>query len=254
VTALVISSTRQDRIEAALRTCLDANAEPLASLVALFEQVRPERGADPERGRENFLVLVRFLAHDQSYRVALREKFLALFGSRRQVSFYADSGILSNAGALREIRRSIAQRMLPELPDEEHLKDTFGRIFHQREDHRWLAGISQEDSHAFWRALDVAAARDDPRLRHSIHQMLDALEVLSHRVSAMGLEPELLRIAPELEKHGSPFFGQSAEIGRFAQAYRAILDDSAAPQEDEKHALVLLGQCTDVLAAARRGA
>lgn len=242
----------QDGIESALRDLSAAEADPLELLVALFQRVRPARIADGASGRENFSALIRFLEHDQRYRDALRETFLALFGNRRQVSFYTDSGILPNAGALREMRRCLARRMLPELHDEASLKDGFGRIFHERRDHRWLAHIAPEDSAAFWKALALDQAKGDPRLRYSIGQMLDALQVLSHRVSAMGLEPELLRIAPELEKHGSPFFSQSAEIGRFADAYRASLDDAEIALEDEKHALVLLGQCRDVLASARR--
>jgi site-specific recombinase len=60
--------------------------------------------------------------------------------------------------------------------------------------------------------------------RRVVDQMLEALLVVSHRVSALGLEPELVRNHPELMERESPFIAQSVEATRFVNAYPRALD------------------------------
>ena len=84
--------------------------------------------------------------------------------------------------------------------------------------------------------------------------MLEALLVVSHRVSALGLEPELARIHPDLLQRESPFIAQSVEATRFVDGCRHAFDNPAAPHEDERHFLVLVDQCRDVLTRVRRTA
>ncbi|HEX5538554.1 MAG TPA: site-specific recombinase, partial [Methylophilaceae bacterium] len=79
----------------------------------------------------------------------------------------------------------------------------------------------------------------------SQRNLLDAVHVLSYRISAMGLEPELIRSHPELEDHASPFIMQNIELGAF-------LSDFDKEEVDAKHILVMLDQCREVIAKIRR--
>src|SRR5690606_40181232 len=73
---------------------------------------------------------------------------------------------------------------------------------------------------------------------------LDAVEVLSYRISALGLEPELLRSRPELEDHESPFIMQNVEL-------RAFLAGDVDQAGDVRQVLVMLDQCRKVVAKVR---
>jgi site-specific recombinase len=79
------------------------------------------------------------------------------------------------------------------------------------------------------------------------------MQILATRIAALGVEPELVRLCPEVEQHGSPFLGLSAEVHAFVVAHRRNLTDDAAPlAEDEKQVLVLVSQCQELLAKAHR--
>jgi site-specific recombinase len=74
-----------------------------------------------------------------------------------------------------------------------------------------------------------------------------AAQVLSYRVAALGLEPELLRNHPELEKHTSPFITQNEELAAFLTSMNAA--DSVV---DTSHILVMLDQCKAIVSKIRR--
>jgi site-specific recombinase len=80
------------------------------------------------------------------------------------------------------------------------------------------------------------------------------VQILSHRVSAMGIEPELLRVYPDLEAYESPFLAQTDEAHRFVTALRDGAGAGEVAGHEHKQLLVLLDQCRDVLKRARRTA
>ena len=74
--------------------------------------------------------------------------------------------------------------------------------------------------------------------------------MLSYRIAALGLEPELLRNYPELEQHSSPFITQNEELD-------AYLATQLAPEVEEntaniEHILVMLDQCRAIITKIRR--
>ena len=77
--------------------------------------------------------------------------------------------------------------------------------------------------------------------------MFAAVQVLSYRVAALGLEPELLRNFPELEKHTSPFITQNEELAVFLNANNAVNHVI-----DIDHILVMLDQCKAIISKIRR--
>ena len=78
--------------------------------------------------------------------------------------------------------------------------------------------------------------------------------MLAHRIAAAGVEPELIRNYPDASLSTRPFVGQAEEAHHFVSSYRHALTEGHAPPEDERHFLVLLGQCKEVVARVRRSA
>ena len=116
-----------------------------------------------------------------------------------------------------------------------------------------MTPISAELRERFWAAVNREALPEHA-LKAVLYPMLDAALEVSHRISAMGLEPELARIRPRIREGLSPFIALNGEVMKFASDYRQSLAEASTISEDEKHALVLLAQCRDEVSRARQTA
>ena len=224
-----------------------------ATLIALIDEIRPRVPHDGTAALTNLRALVLLLENRPELAVALRTYLLGLLESRRHSHLYADTGILTNEGFFTTVKKRITHRLLPEETRDEYLKDLFGLVFHQPTDYLWVERIPDEVWFDFLAVLDFDADPSHPGLVKMQSEMLDAARVLSYRIAATGLEHELVRNYPDIEKFESPFLAQNAEIRDYYQGYQAHLAGDADPPDD-KHILVLLGQCEEVLTKVRKQA
>ncbi|MBL8525124.1 MAG: site-specific recombinase [Betaproteobacteria bacterium] len=238
------------RLIAALKN-LSPDGDALMQLIALVDTVRPENADNTLLAHARFTTLCETVETDATVRHNLRTCLLGLFAGRKQVSFFADSGILPNSGFFSELWRRMVQRVFPAITDPNYLRDGINLIFHRRDDHVWLDGLPTDVKLRFWQALQMTEVRNDPALLESLAQMLDATDVLAARIGAMGLEPELIRLYPRIEERGSPFLALAVETHQLSAAYRAYLAGGEVPTEDEGQLQVLIEQCREVLVRVR---
>lgn len=236
---------------AALVTMSDASADPLALFIGLVDTLRPANADNARLAISRFTALCEMLEADEPLRVAICSRLMALFSDRKQVSFFADSGILPNTGFFSELWRRIVQRVLPAITDTTYLKDCINLIFHRRDDHRWLDSLPTALKVRFWQALSMADVRDEKVLMELHLQMLDAGDILAIRIGAMGLEPQLVRLHPRIEERDSPFLALAAEMQQFSAAYRTFLSGGESPTEDGRQLHVLIDQCREVILRIR---
>ena len=244
-------ATGSTALMASLRAMCDANADPVQQFSALIDVLRPDDTDDAASINARFASLCEAIEVDDTLRVAVRDRLLALLAGRHQVSFFSDSGILPNSGFFSELWRRLVQRVLPAIIDTGYLKDCVNLIFHRRDDHEWLSLTAGEQKMRFCQALRMAQIRDDPVLLDSLSQMLDASDHLATRIGAMGLEPALVRLYPRIEERDSPFLALAVETHQLAASYRSYLAGGASPAEDEQQLHVLIAQCRDVIVRIR---
>lgn len=207
----------------------------VARLAAVVDTLRPRDADDSELAEDRFTVLCEALERDQNLRCSLRNSLVQLFAQKKQVGFFADTGILPNSGFFSELRRRLIHRVFPAISDAGSLQDNMNQIFRHRDDAIWLDNISVALKLRFWAALQFDDVADDvadggaangetkrindshgdapnynaqastlakhalafeAMLGDSLSQMLDACDVLAIRIGAMGLEPELMRLYP----------------------------------------------------------
>ncbi|OWY40455.1 recombinase [Xenophilus sp. AP218F] len=233
---------------------LAAAPASLPALAAVIAHLRPQDRDKPELAVVNLQALSFLLEHHFDYRFALRTALLHLLGETRQIPLYTESGILANDGFASTLAHRLGERMLPMPPNPDSLRDRFGQLFSWQEDHVWLAAVPDATWQALWRAMAWQENEQHESWRQTRLQLLESVQVLSARVTAIGLEPELVRICPEVERFASPFLHLNAEVQRYADSYRQALVDKALPPEDEKQVLVLLDQCEAILAKVRKNA
>jgi site-specific recombinase len=238
---------------------IDTQSDRIDYLVELFAALRPRHPDDGTRATANVRTLCQLLMGNQQQVLALRNYMLRVLASRRHTSLYTDLGILSNDGFFSELRRRLSYRILPPALEDVYLSDALDQILYVKTDTRWISAVPASD----WLALfDILALADrtafDEGLASDNHialaGMLDAIRTLSYRICAIGLEPKLIRIHPEIEKFESPFLMQNVEVNAYLDGYARLLNGDSSNNEDAKHLLVMLDQCDGVVAKIRKNA
>jgi len=247
-------------MESLLERFCDRDADELGLWVALVGRLRPARASNTEGAIANLRELTDTLVRRRDLAEDLCDALIRLFNQRKQVSLYVSSGLLPSTGFFSETARRISGRLLPEVIDTDYMKDVLSVVFHRVDDEEWVNAIPDDDWVDFLRAVfgSTAVAADASsaavKLPDSTEEIVEALRVLSYHVSAIGLEPELIRVDPSLEEHESPFLAQNAELLAFLEQYRRAWVDDREIREEEKHLEVMLDQCAEVVLRIRRRA
>jgi len=239
-----------DGPDAALAGFAAPSTDPVVAFTQLFDWVCKRRAGEPLADR--FDRALTALESDPERAAQVRLHMLRLLGTRRLVGFFADSGILPATGFFTELGRIIAQRLLPELPDDSELRSAMRRIFHRRDDWIRLQALPPSLSLRFWRLVGGDAGAVAPLLAPLQEQMAEALLVVAYRVGGIGVEEEFGRLGAEFAGYAPRFRGLAGTAQRFVDALRARLQDPAAATEDEAELLVMVDQCEEAIERARR--
>ncbi|AMC35857.1 site-specific recombinase [Janthinobacterium sp. B9-8] len=223
-------------------------------LCQLIAELRPAKAENTTQAVNNIQALCYLLEQNIELRAALRRHLLHLLSTTKQVHLYTDTGILSNESLYDALVRRIGHRLLPPKLNLSSLKDLFGAAFNYSDDYVWFGNVP----HEVWQDLGLALHFHDETDRESINrtlvQMLEAIQVLSCRVSAIGLEPEIVKNHPDIERFESPFVRQNVETLAWIERYRQDLIHDGKPSEDDLQIRVLLAQCEEVIAKVRKNA
>lgn len=226
-----------------------AAGDEAAAAAELLLAIRVAERAEPGAG---VAALRHFLANYPHYRRALRAWLRRLLGDHTAAALYAETGILANTGFGTELMRRLTGKLLPP-PRDETLRGVFVTVFDSRDDSDWLAAVPGESWLALWRDfLEADAEVDnaaDGNWSAAWQALADALDMLSVRVAALGIEPELLRHYRVPLAHDNPFLAQNAETQRWLEGLRtgtAVIDTAQLE--------VLLDQCAAIGEQVRRSA
>lgn len=247
-------------MEALLERLGDANGDELELLVALVDHLRPARASNGDEATAQLRSLTDLLVRRRDLAETLCDSLVRLLAERRQLSLYVSSGLLPSTGFFSETARRVSDRLLPDVIDTTYTKDVLTLVFHRTDDEMWVNAIPDEDWIDFLRAVfgstavEPAGKPGEGRLPHAVEQIVEALRVLAYHVSAIGLEPELIRVDPSLEEHKSPFLAQNEELLAFLDHYRMSWDDGKEIAAEEKHLEVMLDQCAEVVQRIRKRA
>ena len=242
-----------DPVADALNRFRDPEADTLELVRRLVATLRPQNRRD-HAAPERFLSMLDRLEADAALRAAFCGHIVHFIATRRLVTFFTDSGILPGTGFFSEWWRILGSRLLPEVPDERRLKDCLHVIYDRSDDWQWLQEIAPEASQRFWALIAPAEELRNIDWRGIQEQMLDAVLLLAHRVSGLGVESELMRASPNFDDDTPRFVALSAEALDFVNAFRAALNDPAVAADDGSQLLVIADQCRDTLQRIRKRA
>jgi site-specific recombinase len=195
--------------------------------------------------------LSHILENQPGLRGEFRRALTGFLAKQRAVSFYADAGVYPNRSFFTESLRRISRSLLPDDVNPAHLKDIVGVIFDRASDARWVAAVPD---HVWWDllfALHLDEADKETQRNTLVEDIFEALRVISFRIAAMGLEPELVRLEPALENGESPFLAQNPEILRYLADYRAWWQGERTVADNPRHLRTLFDQGRNVVERVR---
>lgn len=241
-------------METLLQRHLQDNVDEITLIAGLVSKIRPSKSAQAVHAEHMIGALCHILGRRPELRAALRNALLKLLGAHKPVSLYVESGILPSTGFFTELYRRVSHKILPEAIDPNYLKDIFALVFTRHDDEVWVNAVPD----VRWLEL-LAALRFDEQaaeagLPSPVRGILDAVLVLSYRISSIGLEPELIRNEPSLDEFASPFLTQNDEVGEYLEQFSQAWADASLEFQDERHILVLLDQCAQIIQKIRRTA
>lgn len=240
-------------IAATLDAFRDPEADTLALLRRLVAVIRPGR-RDDDGANSRYALMLDQLEADPALRAAFGRHVAHFLATRHLLTFFTDSGILPGTGFFSEWWRIIGHRLLPEVADERRLKDCLHIIFDRADDWRWLAQTATEQSRRLWEIIEPLGEGPDIDWRGVQEQMLDAVLLLAHRVSGLGVESELMRASPDFDDDRPCFIALSAEAQEFTASLRRVLDQREEKADDGSQLLVIADQCVKTLQRIRRRA
>lgn len=223
-------------------------------LVQLVAAIRPKNPHDNASATANIQALAYLLQTHPEYRSALRSYLFRIVASRTGVHLLADVGILPNASFGQELKRKLGYKLLPPALNDGYLRDVFGQVFHSKTDHIWVNQLGDATWNGLLDALDAEANGDSASINRIRAEVLEAIQMLSYRISAIGLEPELVRNHPPIEQFESPFLRQNVEIRTWLDSQWQAMQAPQTMADDCQHVLVLLDQCQEISIKVRKHA
>jgi site-specific recombinase len=267
--------TLRDVLAHLANTMLSAtpDAMPQSRLaVLLADTLRPTAFTSLERGKQaqsNIQALIDLLREEESFRTALHTYICALLDNSYHLALYAESGIQSEQGFFSEAWQKITQFLLPPVHDTRSLRGLVNIIFHKTDDYLWLEQIPDALLAELVLVLGFAQPAPEPTsntaLQPDIHsgtynKLLDAMLVLSHKITAMAMEPDILNRLPDRRlgteesaaMRGLAFLEQHREIVRYVDDIRASGIQPSSDTEADNHVIVMLSQCEEAIDYIRR--
>ncbi|CAN5861159.1 site-specific recombinase [soil metagenome] len=246
-------------IDSILERIAQANRQQTAHrdidlLRELVARLRPKKIDDIRQATDNIRALCYVLKQHPHLKQALSEYLFCVLVSRKLVHLLTDTGITQNKGFWGAASQAVSDKFLPPLINDDYLKDVFGELFGHKNDHIWVSGVADQ----VWLNLmtTLSFRIDHPRTIYAAigQETLSAIQVLSYRISAIGLESELVRNHPAIERFESPFLRQNDEINDYVTSYSTWLVDKKTEREDAQQINILLIQCEEIIIKIRRTA
>ncbi len=178
------------------------------------------------------------------YAQAFRTYLINLYSSYDSFTLYTDAGILPGHGFFAEAYKRLKYKILPPLQNASHTQYLIRKIFCKSNDNIRIANIEE----AIWLKLFDAINIDIDVVnwkQQNLNYLLNALMVLSQRITAIGLEPEVVDKLPEIDDLQSPFFGLYREVEHYVDSFKLDIAYVHSNEMDYQQILVMCTQCKE---------
>ena len=204
--------TAKEEKQQAIVLPLHAGNRSLNYLVALIEKVRPENPKDIPQATLRFKAMLYQMGQDRMLLFSLRKALLSQFLKTNIVNALTESGITSNRGFIQELIGKILHKILPELQTPDNFLYVINKIFYKKTDYNWVEGIENDLWIQFFEILGIQINMTEPAL---IKQLKCSLQILSYRITTLGLEKDINQRCENATNAGFAFLDQNRLVNNF---------------------------------------
>lgn len=183
-------------------------------LVELFQQIRPSKTKNTEDAELKLKALLFQLQEDRSLLFALRRSLLNQFIKSDITLALTESGLLSARGFIQELTSKFKHKLLPPLLKPTDFLYVIERIFYKRDDYLWMENVDENLWVRLFEMIGIEVNLSEPVL---IEQLSSSLQILSYRLTMMGLEKEVTARYDHLNDGAFPFMEQNRLINLYLE-------------------------------------
>lgn len=193
-------------------------------LIELIDKIRPDNPKDIEQAEIRFKALLYQVSQDRSSLFSLRKALLTQFLKTNIVIALTENGILSSRGLLQELMSKVKHKLLPELQAPDNFLYVINKIFCKKTDHTWVEGIDPNLWTQFFEGLGIQINLTEPKL---IRQLQQALQLLSYRITTLGLEKEITLRYDHPGDAVFPFLEQNRLVNEYLYLDRSGINETS---------------------------
>lgn len=191
---------------------LHAPNRSIEFLVGIISKIRPKDPKDIAQAELQLQALLYQVSQDKIALFSLRKALLSQFLNTDIVPALTESGIISERGFVQELVKKLKHKLLPELQAEGNFLYVINKLFYKRSDHIWVQGINDNLWRQFFDMLGIQVNLTEHAV---IKQLQQALQLLSYRVTTLGLEKEITHRFENFEDAVYPFLEQNRLINEY---------------------------------------
>jgi site-specific recombinase len=196
---------------------------------------------------ESFESLLNILKHNHETKFSFAQYLKNIFLDKNYIRLFTETGIMENDPFLLQVRRAIWEKFLPEPLDRNDATSALKRILSTKKHIKIFNQIPINMFSELFFILNFKEIYQHDINSEILEDALNAIQVLSIRLSSLGFAPEILKKLPELEKYDSPFMSQTREIGFLIENFHNPEFDRSSKNNDYRHVIMLLDQCHDYI-------
>jgi site-specific recombinase len=193
-----------------------------ASLILFVSQARRIPSGNEAQFNVALRNMIDIRSRDEEFKKQLTEFTFLVLGEAFFVNAFTDYGIQSSREFFAEAYSRVNHKILPpNLPDNE-LSHFIVYLFPKKNDMEWLELVDM----ANWTNLLalINGGQVESHAGKISKQVYNAIIILCHRLTAIGIDPYLVRKMPEIDDNNSPFFHLNRQVGLFVKKH---LDDKS---------------------------
>ena len=184
----------------------------LGVLVELIDKIRPDNPKNITQAEERFKVQLYHFSQNRTALFGLRKALLTQFLKTNIVIALTENGIVSSRGLVQELMGKIKHKLLPELQAPDNFLYVINKIFYKKNDYTWVEGMDPDLWKQFFEGLGIQISLTEPGL---IIQLQKALQLLSYRITTLGLEKEIIQRYENTGDAVFPFLEQNRLVNEY---------------------------------------
>lgn len=240
----------EKNLEEVLMQIVRYEGKEVELLSRLVFSIRPDRKQRKKGICPCFDQLLTLLQEEESYRTGLRNYLSRLLDGKKISRSLVDAGIVSGTDFWYELRKRLIYKVLPYQPDPNTIDYVLVNVFYEESDIKWIMALGDDRSRKLFDLLGFRDLEDQDIRSPVLLDTLFAIRSLSHRITGIAFESDVLQMAPEYENFESPFVALQDEIDEFLDDLRSGKIQRHTDTISYKQLRILLTQCREFIRRA----